>query len=192
MPPTAHGICSIDFEKGQAGASDYALSLFAETSQNPVLQHAAGILLVMYNVPSLPTLPLSSTVLKHIWPRLKSYVFLNSSDPLYLTCEEPTEMRRKPKFVLLDGSMSVCRPCKPNCLLPMPPCGKRFLILTRDFPCRARIFTRRIFMTPCGTNLFGEIIMPVCIILNSSMIPRGYLFAIIVLALKMQLWHMWL
>jgi len=87
MPPMAKGTFSIDFEKGQAGASDYALSLLAETSQNPVLRDATGILLIMYTVPSLPTLPPSSTVLKYLWPRLKSYVFLNPTDPLYLTCE---------------------------------------------------------------------------------------------------------
>jgi len=41
----------------------------------------------MYTVPSIPTLSLSSNVLKYLWPRLKSYVFLNSTDPLYLICE---------------------------------------------------------------------------------------------------------
>jgi len=47
-------------------------------------------------------------------------------------------------------------------------------------------------MNPCGANLFGEMpITPVYIKLNSVMILRGSLFAIIVLALKigMQLAH---
>jgi FAD/FMN-containing dehydrogenase len=88
VPPTVDGIYNIDFEKGQAGASDYALSLFATTSQNPVVRDATGLFLIMYNVPSLPTLPPSSTVLRHLWPRLKTYVFRNSSDPLYLICEK--------------------------------------------------------------------------------------------------------
>jgi len=91
LPPTVSGINSIDFEKGQAGASEYALSLLSETSQNPILKDATGLYIIMYNVPCLPTLPLSSLVLKYLWPRLKSTVFLNASDPLYLICQAGAE-----------------------------------------------------------------------------------------------------
>jgi len=75
----------IAFEKGQAGASDYAHSLFAETSQNPIIRDSIGLLVKTSSVPSLPTLPPSATVLKYLWPRLKKNI--NPSDPLYLTCE---------------------------------------------------------------------------------------------------------
>ena len=51
-----------------------------------MLHDALGLILVMYNVPSLPTLPPSSRVLRALWPRLRAYVFLNASDPLYAMC----------------------------------------------------------------------------------------------------------
>ena len=86
LPTTANGVVGLDFEKGQAGASSAALELLDETSQNPVLHDALGLLLVMYNVPYLPTLPPSSRLLSHLWPRLKQYVFLDSSDSLYAIC----------------------------------------------------------------------------------------------------------
>jgi len=91
LPSNVNGIYTLNFEKGQAGASDYALSLFAETSQNPVIPFATGIALMFYPVPSLPTLPPSSTVLKALWPRLKNYVFLDPTDPLYLICQAGAE-----------------------------------------------------------------------------------------------------
>ena len=87
MPPGVAGISGgVDFEKGQAGAAPAALALLAETSVNPVVAQASGLLLVMYNVPSLPTLPPSATLLRHLWPRLQKYIFLDPKDPLYATC----------------------------------------------------------------------------------------------------------
>jgi len=110
IPQTITGLFSIDFEKGQAGASEYALSLLAETSLNPVLSDAVGILLLMYNVPSLPTLPLSSPVLKYLWPRFKSYVFHNTSDPLYLICQAAAEGDQKQAQVCSDQWLNVRAP----------------------------------------------------------------------------------
>ena len=77
--------CNVDFEKGQSGASSFALELLAETSTNPVLQHSLGLLLLMYNVPSLPTLPPSSGLLKALWPRLQTYV-IGKGDALVGVC----------------------------------------------------------------------------------------------------------
>lgn len=38
------------------------------------------------NIPSLPQLPPSSTLLKTLWPRLKTYAVLSEADPLYAPC----------------------------------------------------------------------------------------------------------
>ena len=78
--------CNVDFEKGQAGASSFALELLSQTSTNPVLQHSLGLLLLMFNVPSLPTVPPSSGLLKSLWPRLQTYV-IGKGDPLFATCD---------------------------------------------------------------------------------------------------------
>jgi len=77
--------CNIDFEKGQAGASGFALQLLAETSQNPVLSDSLGLLLLMFNVPSLPTIPPSAGLLKALWPRLQQYI-IGKNDALFATC----------------------------------------------------------------------------------------------------------
>ena len=88
LPPFVSAVgCNVDFEKGQAGASSAALELLSETSANPVLQHSLGLLLLMYNVPSLPTLPPSSGVLKALWPRLQTYV-IGKGDALFATCAD--------------------------------------------------------------------------------------------------------
>ena len=77
--------CNIDFEKGQSGASAFALGLLAETSQNPVLPDALGLLLLMFNVPSLPTVPPSAGLLAALWPRLQRYV-IGPGDALFAGC----------------------------------------------------------------------------------------------------------
>jgi len=87
MPTGVRGISGgIDFEKSQAGASPAALSLLAETSVNPAVAISSGILLIMYNVPSLPSVPPSSALLKRLWPRLQNYLNLDSNDPLVAIC----------------------------------------------------------------------------------------------------------
>lgn len=78
--------CNVDFEKGQAGASSFALELLSETSTNPVLQHSLGLLLLMFNVPSLPTVPPSAGLLKLLWPRLQAYI-IGKGDALFGTCD---------------------------------------------------------------------------------------------------------
>ncbi len=90
MPNNTAGISpSLDFEKGQAGASPDALARLATTSVNPVVADALGLLLVMYNVPSLPTVPVTTpAILAGLWPRLKEYIILGPQDPLYATCED--------------------------------------------------------------------------------------------------------
>ena len=88
MPGGVRGIAGgIDFEKSQFGASPAALSLLAQTSVNPAVAISSGLLLIMYNVPSLPTVPPSAPLLKRLWPRLQQYLALNENDPLVATCE---------------------------------------------------------------------------------------------------------
>jgi hypothetical protein len=86
LPRDTNCLLGIDFEKGQAGASPAALALLADTAQNPILASALGLLLVMLNVPSLPTLPPSATVLAALWPRLQNYIVLSEADPLWAPC----------------------------------------------------------------------------------------------------------
>lgn len=90
MPNNTAGISpSLDFEKGQAGASPDALARLATTSVNPVVADSLGLLLVMYNVPSLPTVPVTTpAILAGLWPRLKEYIILGPQDPLYSVCED--------------------------------------------------------------------------------------------------------
>ena len=52
-----------------------------------MLQHSLGLLLLMYNVPSLPTVAPSSGLLKGLWPRLQNYI-IGKSDPLYAECAD--------------------------------------------------------------------------------------------------------
>eukprot|EP00038_Savillea_parva_P012296 m.203650 g.203650 ORF g.203650 m.203650 type:complete len:245 (+) comp22189_c0_seq1:2-736(+) len=75
------------FAKAQSGMSPEMVARFKETSQNPVLLDALGLWLLYANVPSLPQLAPSSTVLKALWPRLQQYIVLSPTDPLYQTCE---------------------------------------------------------------------------------------------------------
>jgi hypothetical protein len=86
FPSLAAGTTYIMYDKGQAGLDAEAQARFLDTALNPVLQQASGLLLVMYNVPSLPTLPPSSKLLSYLWPRLQKYVVLSSQDPLWAPC----------------------------------------------------------------------------------------------------------
>ena len=86
VPASMQGTVGLDFEKGQAGASAEALELLAQTSQNPVLEDAIGLLLVAFRFPFLPTLPRTSAVLAALWPRLQQYVVRGASDALFADC----------------------------------------------------------------------------------------------------------
>ena len=86
VPASMQGTVGLDFEKGQAGASAEALELLAQTSQNPVLEDAIGLLLVAFRFPFLPTLPRTSAVLAALWPRLQQYVVRGASDALFAGC----------------------------------------------------------------------------------------------------------
>jgi FAD/FMN-containing dehydrogenase len=86
VPASMQGTIGLDFEKGQAGASASALALLADTSQQPILADAIGLLLVAYRFPFLPTLPRSSAVLAALWPRLQVYVVRGAGDALFAGC----------------------------------------------------------------------------------------------------------
>ena len=85
-PSGMKGTIGIDFEKGQLGASPLALSLLANTSINPFVADALGLLLVAYRFPFLPTAPRAVPVLRALWPRLQQYVVLGPSDPMFSGC----------------------------------------------------------------------------------------------------------
>jgi len=73
--------------KGQAGISAALTTEFHTTTLNPVLLDAIGSWLIMYNVPSLPQVPVSSALLKALWPRLQDYAIRDKSDPLWSVCD---------------------------------------------------------------------------------------------------------
>lgn len=88
MPTGVRGIAGgIDFEKSQYGADPAALALLAETSTNPVVAASSGLLLIMYNVPSLPTVAPSAALLRRLWPRMKTYIAAEPSDSWYGLCQ---------------------------------------------------------------------------------------------------------
>lgn len=86
LPPGASGTVYTMYDKTQGGLGEDALAAFHASSLNPALLTTSGLLLVMYNVPSLPTLPPSTPVWKALWPRLQKYVVLSPEDPLWSTC----------------------------------------------------------------------------------------------------------
>jgi len=89
MPTAVKGISGgIDFEKGSLGTSPDAMSRVMATSVNPVVVNSSGLLLIMYNVPSLPSVPPSAGLLKRLWPRLQSYLALDPNDPLLSLCSK--------------------------------------------------------------------------------------------------------
>jgi hypothetical protein len=53
--------------KSQSGMSPEIVGRFNNTANNPALLDAVGLWLVMVNIPSLPSLPPSSTLLKTLW-----------------------------------------------------------------------------------------------------------------------------
>jgi hypothetical protein len=111
MPAGVAGISGgCDFEKGQLGASPFALAQLSDSSVNPVVGNATGLFLVMYNVPSLPTLPPSSVLLRHLWPRLKQYVFLDPTDALYAICVDGTTGNETAAAFCFDEWRSVRAP----------------------------------------------------------------------------------
>jgi hypothetical protein len=61
-------------DKSASGMPDEIVKRFNKTSLNPVLLDAAAFWLVMVNIPSLPTVPPSSRLLKSLWPRLQQCV----------------------------------------------------------------------------------------------------------------------
>ncbi len=87
MPTGVRGIAGgIDFEKGALGAAPDAAARAARTSVNPVTANASGLLLIMYNVPALPSVPDSAALLRRLWPRLENYLALAPTDPLLPLC----------------------------------------------------------------------------------------------------------
>ena len=72
----------------QAGLDAAGERAVDSTALNPILKTSSGLLLVMYTVPSLPTMPPSPQVLRHLWPRLQHYIILGPSDPIWNVCED--------------------------------------------------------------------------------------------------------
>ena len=62
------------------------MARFNNTAQNPVLLNTVGLWLMYFEIPTLPQLPPSATVLHALWPRLQNYAITSKDDPLYDTC----------------------------------------------------------------------------------------------------------
>jgi hypothetical protein len=63
-----------------------AVARFNNTAQNPVLLNTVGLWLMYFEIPTLPQLPPSATVLRALWPRLQQYAITSKVDSLYDTC----------------------------------------------------------------------------------------------------------
>jgi hypothetical protein len=88
--PLAGALCrpslGMGLHKGQGNAKPAAAALFRETSQNPVLLSAVGVLFSQWRVPALPQLPPSAAVLRALWPRLPKYTGIQKHEALYQVC----------------------------------------------------------------------------------------------------------
>eukprot|EP01052_Picozoa_sp_SAG31_P027870 SAG31_NODE_2644_length_5315_cov_7.392063_3_plen_387_part_00 len=73
--------------KSQGDANLATVSLFKETSQNPVLLDTVGAIFSQWRVPALPQLPPSAAMLKTLWKRLPKYSGIQKGDALYTVCE---------------------------------------------------------------------------------------------------------
>jgi FAD/FMN-containing dehydrogenase len=93
----------IMFAKGQGGVTREVSARFNETSQNPLLLDTIGLLLAMYNIPELPQLPPSSTLLREQWPRLQEYAITSAQDPLWAGCSKGAAGDEAAAVACLDG-----------------------------------------------------------------------------------------
>ena len=85
-PTGSQGTFYFMYDKTQSGLGAEQLAQFKETSLNPVLLDASALLLVMYNVPSLPTVPEGAGLLRGLWPRLSQYLVRSPEDALWAPC----------------------------------------------------------------------------------------------------------
>jgi hypothetical protein len=74
------------FEKGQFGVTPDIAAMHRATAQNPVVLDSVGGVLFQYNIPSLPQLEWTSTLLRFLWPRLQRYAIPDHRDPLWQVC----------------------------------------------------------------------------------------------------------
>jgi FAD/FMN-containing dehydrogenase len=88
--------------KGQGGLDADLAAEFATTTLNPVLLDSVGTWLIMYNIPSLPQMPASTTLLQTLWPRLQLYANIGRSDPLFVICDDGASGNETAAVVCMD------------------------------------------------------------------------------------------
>jgi FAD/FMN-containing dehydrogenase len=91
LPPAAGPTASAGtwyamYDKAQAGLAPAAAADFAATALNPVQRSSSALLLAMWNVPSLPTVPAGAPALAALWPRLQNYTVRSPADALWAPC----------------------------------------------------------------------------------------------------------
>jgi hypothetical protein len=85
-PTASSGTIYFMYYKVQAGLGEGGAADFAATALNPVQLDASALLLVMWNVPSLPTVPAGAPLLAALWPRLQQYIVRSPADALWAAC----------------------------------------------------------------------------------------------------------
>lgn len=89
--------------KSQTGMASDLVAVFNNTPQNPVLLDTIGLWAPYGNIPAIPQLKPSVTLLKTIWPRFRRYAVLSGSDPLYITCQSGAEGNESAAIECLDA-----------------------------------------------------------------------------------------
>ena len=85
-PTASAGTLYFMYDKVQSGLGASAAGEFEGTALNPVQLDASALLLVMWNVPSLPTVPAGAPLLAALWPRLQQYIVRSPADALWGVC----------------------------------------------------------------------------------------------------------
>jgi hypothetical protein len=89
--------------KAQSGLSPELVEQFSNTAQNPVLLNTVGLWLMYFEIPDLPQLPPSATLLKALWPRLQQYAITSPKDPLHKTCTAGASGDEGQAVACMDG-----------------------------------------------------------------------------------------
>jgi hypothetical protein len=103
MSQSLHFTNCIMGAKAQSGMSEEMIARFNNTAQNPVLLNTVGLWLMYFEIPTLPQLPPSATLLKALWPRLQQYSITSNHDALYSTCEAGAKGDEGKAKACMDG-----------------------------------------------------------------------------------------
>jgi len=93
--------------KSQSGMPAEIVERFRKTSNNPALLDTAAMWLIMFNIPSLPSLGTwSSATLKGLWPRLQKYAIRSPEDELWDVCKAGAAGDEAKAIACYDGWMA--------------------------------------------------------------------------------------